>query len=232
MLKRSGINFDKLSKIGMKMEKFGEMLISSGLILNDDIKWISFHGAYDFAYLLKVITNQPLPDKESSFLDLMEMYFPFYYDVRYLVKNNFRGSLSKLAQEFDIMRIGSQHQAGSDSVLTAEIYFKIKKQNLCDLKGKNVLFGLGVGSEEIENSKFNNSLTENNNNYHNTVNSYPGMYNFEVNPFYGFIYQNNINRGFNNPYSNYNYSGNSGYNLQNYGNNINAINELSQKINK
>jgi CCR4-NOT transcription complex subunit 7/8 len=92
-------------------------------ILNDDIKWISFHGAYDFAYLLKVITNQLLPDKESGFLELMEVYFLNFYDVRYLVKNNFRGSLSKLAQEFDIMRIGSQHQAGSDSVLTAEIYF-------------------------------------------------------------------------------------------------------------
>lgn len=212
------------------MEKFGEMLVSSGLILNEEIKWISFHGAYDFAYLLKVITNQPLPDKESYFLDLMQIYFPIYYDVRYLVKNNFRGSLSKLAQEYDIMRIGSQHQAGSDSVLTAEIYFKIKKQNTSDLKGKNILYGLGDGSEEIENSKFNNSLTDNN--YHNTVNSFPGMYNYEVNNFYGFLYANNINRGFNNAYANFNYSGNSGFNLNSYGNNISAINELSQKINK
>jgi CCR4-NOT transcription complex subunit 7/8 len=210
------------------MEKFGEMLISSGLILNDDIKWISFHGAYDFAYLMKVITNQQLPDTESGFLESMETYFPNYYDVRYLVKNNFRGGLSKLAQEFDIARIGSQHQAGSDSVLTAEIYFKIKSQNFFDLKGKNILFGLGEGSEEIETTKFNNNVSEMNN-FPSNVNSYPNVYGYEVNPFYGFVYANNVNRGYNNGYTNFSYPANNAYNVQNF--NVNPA-DYSQKSKK
>lgn len=40
---------------------FGELLMSSGLVLCDDIRWISFHAGYDFGYLLKLLTNAALP---------------------------------------------------------------------------------------------------------------------------------------------------------------------------
>jgi CCR4-NOT transcription complex subunit 7/8 len=30
-------------------------LISSGLIFNEDLKWIAFHGSFDFAYLMKLL---------------------------------------------------------------------------------------------------------------------------------------------------------------------------------
>ena len=51
----------------MQMERFAQCLTLSGLILNDDITWLSFHEAYDFAYLLKKLTNLPLPDNETVF---------------------------------------------------------------------------------------------------------------------------------------------------------------------
>lgn len=41
--------------------QFGELLTSSGLVLLDEVKWISFHSGYDFGYLLKLLTNAPLP---------------------------------------------------------------------------------------------------------------------------------------------------------------------------
>jgi hypothetical protein len=28
-----------------------------GIVLNDDIKWICFHGSFDFAYFLKLLIN-------------------------------------------------------------------------------------------------------------------------------------------------------------------------------
>jgi hypothetical protein len=41
---------------GIDVDEFGELLMTSGLVLNDDIKWISFHSGYDFGYLVKLLT--------------------------------------------------------------------------------------------------------------------------------------------------------------------------------
>jgi len=257
LLTNSGINFEKLAESGIYMEKFAEYLISSGLVLNDDIKWISFHGAYDFAYLLKILTNQPLPENENLFFEQLKEYFPNYFDVRFLVKNdNFRGSLSKLAQELEINRIGTQHQAGSDSVVTSEIFFKLKKNIQFDSlleKGKNVLFGLGTGSDDNENINFNQQYYGFNNKTYNNLNN--NMNNFQKNNFNNFgidpmymgqmNYQPFYNNGNNSIYrSNFNPISNGFGNYNNYNNTlinnnnsnftpqINQNNEIGSKISK
>lgn len=43
LLTKSGIDFKKHEDYGINVEEFGELLISSGLVLTDDVKWISFH---------------------------------------------------------------------------------------------------------------------------------------------------------------------------------------------
>jgi len=43
LLTNSGIDFEKNDKYGIDVEYFGELLISSGFVLLDDVKWISFH---------------------------------------------------------------------------------------------------------------------------------------------------------------------------------------------
>ncbi len=235
----------------MQMERFAECLISSGLILNEDITWISFHGAYDFAYLLKILTNLPLPDNETSFLEQINTYFPYFYDVRFLVKkDNFRGSLTKLAQGLEINRIGSQHQAGSDSVVTSEIFFRLKKIsdfNEIFYKGKNVLYGLGYGSDDNEAINFNqnyyaNSTINQSNNYVNPNVFQKNIQGFSSN-MEGNLYMNQVNPPFYGnmsimnslPQSNYNYNNNNytNYNYNGYiGNNTGFMNEFSQKFSK
>lgn len=82
LLKSSGIDFNKFEKLGIDVHYFGELMIMSGLVLNDDIKWISFHSSYDFGYLLKTLTCADLPMDEAAFLDLLTTYFPAIYDVK------------------------------------------------------------------------------------------------------------------------------------------------------
>lgn len=43
LLTNSGIDFKKHEEYGIDVEHFGELLISSGFVLLDDVKWISFH---------------------------------------------------------------------------------------------------------------------------------------------------------------------------------------------
>lgn len=156
LLTNSGINFDNLAAKGLQMQHFGELVMTSGLVLNEHLHWISFHGIYDFAYFLKILTGLPLPETEPQFFDILECFFPNYYDIRHLVRffDNLRGSLSKLGQELQIMRIGTQHQAGSDSIITAEIFFKLKRDYLNEEslreEDRNILFGIGFGREETD----------------------------------------------------------------------------------
>lgn len=43
LLTKSGINFKRHEDYGVDVEHFGELIISSGLVLLDNVKWISFH---------------------------------------------------------------------------------------------------------------------------------------------------------------------------------------------
>merc|ERR1719419_636068 len=123
--------------------------MTSGIILSDKVKWISFHSGYDFGYLLKVLTSSSLPQEESEFFELLKLYFPNIYDVKYLMKSckNLKGGLQEVSEQLAIQRIGPQHQAGSDSLLTGAAFFKMRElffeDNIDDTKYCGQLYGLG-----------------------------------------------------------------------------------------
>lgn len=127
LLSSSGIDFEAHNTNGISHIEFGEYLLTSGLVLNENISWVTFHGIYDFAYLLKLIKNLKLPETEKDFYDDLDLYFNIYYDIRFVVQytDYSKGSLQKLASECNIQRIGTQHQAGSDSVVTLMIFYKL-----------------------------------------------------------------------------------------------------------
>jgi CCR4-NOT transcription complex subunit 7/8 len=147
LLENAGIDFDRLSSYGAPHSLFAESLFPSGLILNDNLNWITFHGVYDFAYLLRLVSNLPLPNEEITFYNDLETFFPNFYDTRYLL-NNFswlKGSLTKIASDLDIQHFGAIHQAGSDSLVTSKLFYRIE-ENFPELDlnaEKNKLYGLG-----------------------------------------------------------------------------------------
>ena len=78
------------------------------------VRWITFHSGYDFGYLLKVLTCSALPVTEDAFFDLLKLYFPCIYDMKYLMKfcSQLHGGLNKLAEQLEVERVGPQHQVG------------------------------------------------------------------------------------------------------------------------
>lgn len=145
LLMSSGIDFESHLSKGISHLSFGEYMIVSGLLLNPEVYWVTFHGIYDFAYLLRVVTNCKLPEIEKDFYDGLDLYFCNYFDLRHLIQfsDYSRGSLQKLALECNIQRIGTQHQAGSDSIVTLMAFFKIVNEVFSTTpvtNYKNILF--------------------------------------------------------------------------------------------
>ena len=85
--------------------------------------------------------------------------------------DNLQGSLNRLAQSLQVLREGKIHQAGSDSVVTIDVFFKlidngiISKEQLPEMK--NIVFGIGLGEDNEETisyySKLGNLNYQNNN---------------------------------------------------------------------
>eukprot|EP00697_Spironema_sp_BW2_P012818 gnl/Spiro4/29478_TR14437_c0_g1_i1.p1 gnl/Spiro4/29478_TR14437_c0_g1~~gnl/Spiro4/29478_TR14437_c0_g1_i1.p1 ORF type:complete len:291 (+),score=39.98 gnl/Spiro4/29478_TR14437_c0_g1_i1:186-1058(+) len=160
LLQRSGVNFARQEQDGIDVHHFGELLMMSGIVLNDEMKWISFHSCYDFGYLLKLLTCEALPSDESDFFKLLRSYFPCIFDVKYLVDkydNLKTHGLSSLAVMLELERVGPCHQAGSDSLLTAATYYKLRETVLKNEpvdKYSGMLYGLGKGDRGVQVSDF------------------------------------------------------------------------------
>ena len=152
LLENSGINFPRLAHSGIHPDDFSELLITSGLVLTKRVKWLSFHSGHDFGYMIKILTNQRLPDTDDDFFDLLRIYFPFLYDAKFIMKScrTLRGGLQELANNLEIQRKGSQHTAGSDSLMTGEAFFKLKQLffegNIDDSMYCGQLYGLSPAS--------------------------------------------------------------------------------------
>ncbi|RSL63700.1 hypothetical protein CEP51_010984 [Fusarium floridanum] len=149
-LQQAGIDFSLLERDGIDPHEFASLLIPSGLVCFDNVRWISFHGGYDFGYLTKLLICTPLPNDEVDFDTKMKLYFPTTYDVKHLMKYaiklhnsglltpsdpssaeilqkfEHKSGLENIAETLKIKRIGSAHQAGSDSLLTGKVFFQMR----------------------------------------------------------------------------------------------------------
>ncbi|KAG0470791.1 hypothetical protein HPP92_017491 [Vanilla planifolia] len=148
LLRQTGMDFKKNRERGIDTAHFAELLMSSGIVLNEDVHWVTFHSGYDFGYLLKLLTLKNLPETQMGFFTLIKIYFPTLYDIKHLMKfsNSLHGGLNKLAELLDVQRVGVCHQAGSDSLLTSRSFRKLKESYFSGSieKYSGVLYGLGV----------------------------------------------------------------------------------------
>eukprot|EP00033_Pygsuia_biforma_P001011 GCRY01001156.1.p1 GENE.GCRY01001156.1~~GCRY01001156.1.p1 ORF type:complete len:385 (+),score=64.90 GCRY01001156.1:268-1422(+) len=129
LLTKAGIDFVKHSELGCDRMLFAELFTISGLVFDENVRWISFHSGYDFAHLLKMLTCQKLPAEEKGFYELLHVFFPRLYDLKLIVRycKGLKGGLQDIADDLKVERIGPQHQAGSDSLLTACAFFVVIK---------------------------------------------------------------------------------------------------------
>ena len=170
LLTKAGVDFAKAQEKGIDPQEFGSLLITSGMVLNDQVNWLSFHSGYDFGYLVKLMACTKLPNDQDEYTKLVRTWFPRIYDIKFLLRHAQRQSqrglvgtqasnilsalgqrsgLQDLAEELACSREGRPHTAGSDAWLTGMVYWQMRQKLFDDTVPEELvgmIWGLsGVG---------------------------------------------------------------------------------------
>lgn len=124
-LRRAGIDFDRHAHQGIEAKSLGWRLARSCLVgaHPGTPLWVTFTGEYDFGFLLKLMTcDLPLPHSSGTFDALLATFCPKRHELRSELPT---GSLENLSREKRVNRRGMAHTAGSDALLTLEMYLLI-----------------------------------------------------------------------------------------------------------
>ncbi|KAL6844220.1 hypothetical protein ACP4OV_025893 [Aristida adscensionis] len=133
LLADSGLDLAAHRARGVPARSLAALLMSSGLVCNPEVAWVTFHSAYDFGYLVKLLMGRKLPRTMPDFLKYVRVYFGEVYDVRHMMRfcggaGGLHGGLERVAAALKVERAaGRCHQAASDSVLTWDTFRQIRR---------------------------------------------------------------------------------------------------------
>ncbi|KAF7005191.1 hypothetical protein CFC21_020333 [Triticum aestivum] len=149
LLAGHGLDFAKQRRQGVDARVLAALLMSSGLVCSGASAptWVTFHSAYDFGYLVKLLMGRKLPRTLPEFLGLVRVFFgDQVYDARHVMDScaGLYGGLDALAAQLGVQRAaGMSHQAGSDAALTWDVFRRIREVYFA---GGSRRQGQGVGS--------------------------------------------------------------------------------------
>ncbi|CAM8903497.1 unnamed protein product [Rhodiola kirilowii] len=134
LLMRQGVDFEFNLREGISRRDFVTMLMWSGLMgrANSRVTWITFNGAYDLGYMIKLLTNAKLPQNLENFMALVTGYFGNnVFDVKHMTTRlcqSITGGLDRIASQLGVVRAdGPGCRTVSNAWVTLQLFNRITK---------------------------------------------------------------------------------------------------------
>ncbi|XP_065048809.1 probable CCR4-associated factor 1 homolog 11 [Musa acuminata AAA Group] len=149
LLVQSGHDFQQNRRHGIDARRCAYLVCVKLFCQPYSSKYVTFHGLYDVAFVIKMITRAPLPNTLNEFSDLVRTIFGQIYDLKYI--SRFCGGLRRgeiglvgLSRLLNFEPVGIRHQAAYDSLLIGALFNKMKQRrhNVEDDRSASVLYGM------------------------------------------------------------------------------------------
>lgn len=86
LLRKLAINSEMHKTNGIKTFEFAQLMIESGLLMDENITWITYHSAYDLGFLINILMNDIMPNNRKDFEWWVHEYMPSLFDLNLLYK--------------------------------------------------------------------------------------------------------------------------------------------------
>ncbi|CAL9758409.1 unnamed protein product [Musa acuminata subsp. burmannicoides] len=134
LLRRSGHDLEGNRRNGINGDKWSNVLRNKLFDRRYGSVYVTFHGLYDVAYVIKLITGgAPLPPTLREFIAAARRVFGALYDIKYIAKycDGLSGrefGLTSLAQELVVQQDGNPHQAAYDSLSISRVFNEMNRR--------------------------------------------------------------------------------------------------------
>lgn len=164
LLQRSGINFESHALHGVDPFEFAQLLTDSGLLMDSNTTWVTYHAAYDFGFLVHILMNNSMPNNREEFEWWVHKFLPNFYDLNLICKviqdykqqqqpaavsQQQQFSLASLAEELGIPKFPLFTTTGGQALLTLLGFFQLSKLSMNKLPNglsfsnyKNLIYGI------------------------------------------------------------------------------------------
>ncbi|KTB12582.1 Poly(A) ribonuclease POP2 [Nakaseomyces glabratus] len=158
LLTKSGINFEQHQTMGIDQLEFGQLLMDSGLVLDPEVTWVTYHAAYDLGFLINILMNNSMPNNKDDFEWWVHKYLPNFYDLNLVYKaiQDFKQpnqqqqyTLTSLADDLGIPRFSIFTTTGGQSLLMLLSFCQLAKVSLNKLPNgadlisyRNIIYGI------------------------------------------------------------------------------------------
>lgn len=110
LLRKAGINFDSHRSNGIDKFEFAQLMTDSGLIMDTNTTWITFHAAYDLGFLVHILMNDMMPATRKDFEWWVHKFMPNLYDLNLIYKiiHDFKHQPQSQAPQYSLTTLGDE----------------------------------------------------------------------------------------------------------------------------